>query len=121
VAAAAGVVASRAVDLPALGPLLPLVEQVGFGALAGFVAGFAVKKIGKLAALLLGTLFVVVQGLAWVGYVQVNWSAVQADAAPWLEEASLRQGWGALLDVLTYNLPFAAAFVPGLLLGLRRG
>lgn len=114
-------VASPVVELPALGPLLPLVEQVGFGAVAGFVAGFAVKKLGKLAALLLGTLFVVVQGLAWVGYVQVNWAAVQADAEPWVEAAALREGWGALLDVLTYNLPFAAAFVPGLLLGLRRG
>ena len=38
-----------------------------------------------------------------------------------LEGPSLEAGWRTLVGVLTYNLAFAGAFVPGLILGLRRG
>jgi uncharacterized membrane protein (Fun14 family) len=64
---------------------------------------------------------VVVQVLAWQGFLTVNWGEVQARVDPMLEVSSLESGWRTLVDVLTYNLAFAGAFVPGLILGLRRG
>jgi uncharacterized membrane protein (Fun14 family) len=99
----------------------PLASQLGVGLVAGFAAGYALKKVGKLLAVAVGLLFVVVQVLAWQGFLTVNWGEVEARVDPLLEVDSLESGWRALVDVLTYNLAFAGAFVPGLILGIRRG
>lgn len=106
---------------PELRSVLPWVEQIAFGAVAGFVAGYAVKKVGKFVALALGLLFIVIQLLAWTGFVSVNWIMVQESVDPLLRADSLERTWQGLLALLTYNIPFAAAFVPGFILGLRRG
>ncbi|MBA2666684.1 MAG: FUN14 domain-containing protein [Trueperaceae bacterium] len=106
------------VDLPAL---FPYAEQLGFGLVAGFAVGYALKKVGKLAAVALGLVFILVQTLAYVGFITVNWGEVQARVDPLFEGDSLTQAWQGLLGVLTFNLAFAGAFVPGLVLGLKRG
>ncbi len=41
-------------ELPDLETLAPILGQLTFGALAGFAAGYALKKIGKVAAVALG-------------------------------------------------------------------
>ena len=41
----------RSVEFPDLSTLVPWIEQIGFGVVAGFVAGFALKKLGKLESL----------------------------------------------------------------------
>ena len=101
--------------------IAPFLEQIGFGAIAGFAAGYATKKVGKLVAIGLGLLFVALQLLAWGGFVTIDWVTVQDRVDPLLETDSLSAGWRWLLATLTYNVPFAAAFVPGFLVGLRRG
>ena len=101
--------------------LAPYAEQLGFGLVAGFAVGYALKKVGKLLAVVLGLLFVTVQVLASQGFVTVHWGEVQARVDPWFEADSLEGAWQNLVAVLTYNLTFAGAFVPGLVVGLRRG
>lgn len=101
--------------------LLPIAEQLGFGGLAGFAAGYAAKKLGKLVAIALGLLFIALQLLAFYGFVSIEWGQIQATVDPLLEAESLAQGWRSVLSVLTYNLPFAAAFAPAFVWGLRRG
>lgn len=110
-----------AVNWPELSSVLPWVEQIAFGAVAGFVAGYAVKKVGKLVALAIGLVFIVVQLLAWSGFVSVNWGLVQNRVDPLLQGDSLERTWQGLLALLTYNVPFAAAFVPGFIIGVKRG
>jgi len=104
-----------------LSTVFPWLQQIAFGGVAGFIAGYALKKVGKFVALALGLLFVAIQLLAWSGFVSVDWAAVQASVDPLLETSSLERAWRSLLRLLTYNIPFAAAFVPGVVLGLRRG
>ncbi len=108
-------------QFPELQTVLPWVEQIAFGVVAGFVAGYALKKVGKFVALALGLLFIAVQLLAWSGFLSVNWVVVQERVDPLLRAESLNQAWRALLSLLTYNIPFAAAFVPAFVIGLRRG
>ncbi len=107
-----------AVDLQTLFPYL---QQISFGALAGFASGYAIKKVGKLVALGLGLLFVALQILAYYRIIQVDWGVVQGHVDPLLQPESLNGFWNGLVGVLTYNITFAAAFVPGLVIGLRRG
>ena len=101
--------------------LAPYLGQLTFGGLAGFASGYALKKVGKLLAIALGLLFVSIQLLAYAGYLTVDWLRIQESVNPLLESEQLNQGWQALVAVLTNNFPFAAAFIPGLILGLRRG
>lgn len=100
---------------------MPWLEQIGFGAVAGFVAGYALKKVGKVAAVVIGLLFIAIQLLAWTGFLSVNWGVVQERVDPLLRADTLGQAWRGLLTVLTHNIPFAAAFVPALLIGVKRG
>lgn len=101
--------------------IAPYLGQLTFGGLAGFASGYALKKVGKLVAIALGLLFVSIQLLAFAGYLTVDWLKIQQTVNPLLESESLSQGWQTLITVLTTNLPFAAAFIPGLILGLKRG
>ncbi len=101
--------------------LQPYVGQITFGGLAGFVAGYALKKVGKLAALVLGLFFIGLQLMAYYGLVEINWTRIQASVEPLLGEEQLRTLWQRLLDVLTYNAPFAGGFTAGLVLGLKKG
>ncbi len=106
---------------PSLETVAPYLQQLSFGALAGFAAGYALKKVGKVAAVALGLLFVALQVLAYYGFVTIDWLEVQNRIDPLLEAGALERLWQGLVNVLTYNLTFAAAFVPGLVFGLRRG
>lgn len=108
-------------EIPNLETFGPFVQQLSFGAVAGFAAGYALKKVGKLAALIVGLLFVFVQVLAYYGFVTIDWVEVQNRVNPLLETEALNSVWQGLVNVLTYNVTFAAAFIPALVLGLRRG
>ncbi|WP_293172524.1 FUN14 domain-containing protein [Oceanithermus sp.] len=101
--------------------LQPYVGQITFGGLAGFVAGYALKKVGKVTALVLGLFFIGLQLMAYYGLVEINWTRIQASVEPLLGEEQLRTLWQRLLDVLTYNAPFAGGFTAGLVLGLKKG
>jgi len=114
-------IGSPVVEFPDLTRVMPWVQQLGFGAVAGFLAGYALKKVGKVLAVVLGVLFVTIQLLAWSGFISVNWGVVQDQIDPVLQPDSLQGAWQGLLRVLTYNIPFAAAFVPAFILGMRRG
>ncbi len=101
--------------------LQPYLGQITFGGLAGFVAGYALKKVGKVAAIVLGLFFIGLQLLAYYGFVEIDWTRIQASVDPLLGQEQLQSLWQRLVAVLTYNSPFAGGFVAGLVLGLRRG
>jgi uncharacterized membrane protein (Fun14 family) len=106
------------VDVPQLDSLMdsltPYLGQLTFGALAGFAVGYTLKKVGKLMALVLGVLFICIQLLAHYGFVSVDWLRIQETVDPLLGADSLGEAWGGLVHLLTANVPFAAAFVPGI-------
>ena len=105
----------------AFNALAPYLGQISFGALAGFATGYALKKIGRVALVIFGLLFIVVQLLAYYGVVQVDWLRIQSFADPLLKRESLQGFFNSLVSILTNNVPFAAAFIPGFVLGLRFG
>ncbi len=107
------------VGLNALLPYLAL--QLTLGGVAGFASGYALKKVGKVLALLVGMLFISIQVLAYYGFVSVDWPQVQSVIDPLLDPSALESGWRQLLAVLVGNAPFAGTFVPALVWGVRRG
>jgi uncharacterized membrane protein (Fun14 family) len=107
-------------DFSALFGSLP-VAQLGFGGMAGLVVGYTAKKIAKLAAILLGVLFLLIQVLAYNGLITVNWGAVEHTATGvWADPSGVtlaERAWA----VISANLPFGGAFVTGFLLGFKMG
>ncbi len=99
------------------GPLAPL----GFGGIAGAVVGYTAKKVTKLAALILGGLFIVVQLLVYAGFIEVHWERVQSTAeSAWHDAQGVtlaQRAW----DILVANLPFGAGFAAGFAIGFKIG
>ena len=95
--------------------------QLGFGGVAGAVVGYTSKKLTKLAALLLGLIFLVIQTLVYLKFVSVDWDAVQQTA-----EHMWRDPHGVTLaarawEIVSANLPFGGGFVAGFALGFKVG
>jgi uncharacterized membrane protein (Fun14 family) len=105
-----------------LGPLLSgPAGELGFGGVAGAIVGYTAKKVTKLVALVLGLLFIVVQGLVYLHFVSVDWNTVQHTA-----EHVWRDAQGVTLaerswDILIGNLPFGGGFIAGFALGFKMG
>lgn len=97
------------------------VGELGFGGVAGAIVGYTAKKLTKLLALLLGMLFIVIQGLAHLRFIAVDWGTVQHTA-----EHVWRDPQGVTLaertwEVLIANVPFGGGFIAGFALGFKIG
>lgn len=104
-----------------LDAVAPYLGQISFGGLTGFATGYAMKKIGKVALFIFGTIFVLLQVLAYTGVIEINWLRIQQFAEPALQRPALESALNSVIGVLTNNLPFAGSFIPGFLLGLKFG
>jgi len=100
-----------------MGPL----SGLGFGGLIGATVGYASKKVTKLVALVFGLCFILVQVMVFMGWIDVDWIAVQHSAeAAWTNAQGhtlLERAW----QILTANLPFGGGFLAGFLVGFKVG
>mmetsp|Transcript_39077 Transcript_39077/g.69985 ORF Transcript_39077/g.69985 Transcript_39077/m.69985 type:complete len:250 (-) Transcript_39077:120-869(-) len=104
----------------------PIAGQLSTGALFGYCSGFALQKAGSVAAVMVGAGFTFLQGLAYYGYVDVNWKKVEGDLFSRLDldgdgEITMKDAHAAfkhLEKVLLFNLPAGAGFTSGLLYGM---
>ena len=60
----------------------PHLYQLGFGGAMGIASGYAMKQIGKAAAMIIGTAFISLQVAAYYGYVEVKWKKIRDDVVP---------------------------------------
>ncbi|CAE8637108.1 unnamed protein product, partial [Polarella glacialis] len=80
----------------------------------------------RIAAVGVGTTFCVIQGLAYRGYLQVDWRAVERDYINLLDQdgdgevtsSDVVAVWRQTQDVLAFNLPAGMGFTAGLAYGL---
>ena len=115
-------VASTAAEAPGQGMSLPedirfILMTLGGGGLAGWAVGFTLKKVAKLAALVLGVAFISIQYLAYNSYITIDWERIKKT----VPDEQLEQSASSLMSVLTYNLPFAGSFLVGFWMGFRKG
>jgi uncharacterized membrane protein (Fun14 family) len=93
---------------------------LGFGGVVGLAVGYTTKKIGKLALLGLGATFLLLQALAYLEVVQVDWAAVERTSRGVWETSD-----GTLPDrawrIVRANLPFGGGFVAGFAVGFKIG
>ncbi len=98
--------------------LAPLAFQVGVGGVAGFIVGYALKKLARLVAVIAGIFFVVLLYLSYVGIISINYDKLIEALEGLTGQAGSASGW---VTPIVANLPFAATFMAGLGLGLKMG
>jgi uncharacterized membrane protein (Fun14 family) len=98
--------------------LSPIITQLGVGGVGGLCVGYAIKKIAKIVAVIIGLAFLGLEYLAYQGIISINYGALEDWAS------NLVQGTGAIektLIAILSNLPFASSFLVGLAMGLKLG
>ena len=118
VASAAGSAGVPASPIPGVPPEVAYaIGTLGFGGIAGWSVGFTLKKAAKMLALLIGIVFISIQALAYKQFLSVDWNKIQG----LVPDRALEEAWMGGMSMLTYNFPFAGAFLVGLLMGFRKG
>jgi uncharacterized membrane protein (Fun14 family) len=98
--------------------LTPLVTQLGVGGIIGLCIGYAVKKVAKIVAVIIGIFSLGLVYLESQGLISVDWLGVEAWGNTAL--AGLGQVEGTL-GVIISNLPFAAGGIVGFGIGIKMG
>ena len=103
----------------------PFGTQVGFGAVAGYCAGVALRVAGTAGLALAGAGFVALQGLQYKGYVAVDWQKVERelrdtvrDISGASSEAASRRAMDQMADAIKFGLPGAGGFSLGVAYGV---
>jgi uncharacterized membrane protein (Fun14 family) len=114
-------------------PVEDFLFSAGGGFLLGAVAGYAIKKVMKIAAVVIGLFVTALAYLSYRGWVDVKWAAMEDASRSTLTNASdqvvhafnttTTQFASHPSTVNASWLPVAAmfGFVPGLLTGIRKG
>jgi FUN14 domain-containing protein 1 len=103
--------------------------QLSYGFVCGYCSGYALKKVGKAAAVVLGLGFITLQTLQYSGYIQVDHSKMKKDVEGWMDFNDDGQinaedgkvGMNQLWKVLEFNMPAGGGFAAGFVGGIRSG
>ncbi len=96
-----------------------LTSQIAIGGIIGFFIGYAIKKITKIAIIILGVFFIALIYLEYNGFIVINYDKFQ--------EAFGKIG-GSMSERLVIpstpiltNLPLLGSFGIGFIIGLKKG
>jgi len=98
--------------------LTPIVYQLGVGGFLGFFVGYAVKKITKILAVLIGIGALFLIYLGYEGVISINYDKLAQMIENLMGTAS--QATTALTPIVA-NLPFAGSFIAGVAVGVKLG
>jgi uncharacterized membrane protein (Fun14 family) len=114
-------------------PVEDFLFSAGGGFLVGAVSGYAIKKVMKIAAVVIGLFVAGLAYLSYRGWVDVKWTAMEDASKNTLTNASEQlshafnntatQFAGNPSTLTASGLPIAATFgfVPGLMMGFKKG
>jgi uncharacterized membrane protein (Fun14 family) len=108
--------------------LAPFAGTVGGGFFVGFITGYAIKKVIKLAAVIVGLFIAALAYLQYQRILNVDWERVQAfsqNGINWVVDAithvsnTIAGTHSATLS--TVGIPLVSSVSAGFVLGLARG
>jgi uncharacterized membrane protein (Fun14 family) len=108
--------------------LTPFAGTVGGGFFIGFITGYSIKKVIKLAAVIVGLFFAALAYLEYQRILNVDWYKVQAvsqNGINWVADAlthvSSAIGTSHPGTLSTIGIPLVSSVSAGFVLGLARG
>ncbi|MGC2573821.1 MAG: FUN14 domain-containing protein [Candidatus Nitrosopolaris sp.] len=108
--------------------LAPLAGTVGVGFLGGFLVGYAIKKVIKYAAIIVGLFFAAMAYFQYQRIINVDWERVQAisqNGIDWVADAlthvSSTIGASHPGTLSNIGVPLVSSVSAGFAVGLARG
>eukprot|EP00735_Rhodelphis_limneticus_P005601 TRINITY_DN1751_c0_g1::TRINITY_DN1751_c0_g1_i1::g.25145::m.25145 TRINITY_DN1751_c0_g1::TRINITY_DN1751_c0_g1_i1::g.25145 ORF type:complete len:213 (-),score=58.63,sp/Q4RY26/FUND1_TETNG/37.76/1e-08,FUN14/PF04930.10/1.5e+03,FUN14/PF04930.10/5e-20,EF-hand_7/PF13499.1/0.003,EF-hand_5/PF13202.1/0.046,EF-hand_6/PF13405.1/0.058,EF-hand_1/PF00036.27/0.13,DUF543/PF04418.7/0.2,DUF543/PF04418.7/4.2e+03,EF-hand_8/PF13833.1/0.26 TRINITY_DN1751_c0_g1_i1:413-1051(-) len=109
------------------GVISDLGPKLSLGMVMGVCSGYALKRIGQNVAMAVGVGFMSLQGLAYMGYIDIKWGKVAGDVEKALDtdgdgkltQADAKNAFNKLLSILTAGLPGASGFASGMYIGVK--
>ena len=98
--------------------ITPIVYQLGVGAVGGFIVGFALKKVTKIIAVIIGLFILALIVLGARGILVLNYDKLFTAVSGLFGTSWQAFGW---LTAIIAHLPFAGSFLVGLFLGWKIG
>lgn len=103
--------------------------QISWGFMMGACSGFALKKVSKLGAIALGSVFIMFQCASYAGYINVNHKKIEQDVLDVLDinhdgqfnSKDVDEVYKQVMKVLEYSMPAGSGFAVGFLVGFRAG
>jgi uncharacterized membrane protein (Fun14 family) len=114
--------------MTAVTDLMPLAGTLGCGFFIVLVAGYAIKKIIKIAAVIVGLFIAALAYMQYQRIVDVNWAKIQTvshNGLTWVANtvAHLPNNIGAGHTALSFSdfIPLTSSVSAGFMLGIARG
>jgi uncharacterized membrane protein (Fun14 family) len=114
--------------MTAVTDLMPFVGTISGGFFVGLLAGYAIKKILKIAAVIVGLFIAVLAYLEYQRIIDVNWAKIQAvsqNGLTWVADTiihiSNNIGAGHIGALSNLGIPLASSASAGFALGMVRG
>jgi uncharacterized membrane protein (Fun14 family) len=104
-----------------------IASSVGFGGVAGFLIGYAVKKVVKITMILVGLFVAAMAYLGYQGIIVVNWDRLASQASNVTSGVGnvTGQATGAgdqLANALVnFGIPFTGTFAGAFIFGFMKG
>uniref|UniRef100_A0A7S2UUC3 EF-hand domain-containing protein n=1 Tax=Fibrocapsa japonica TaxID=94617 RepID=A0A7S2UUC3_9STRA len=103
--------------------------QITWGFATGACSGYFMKKATKAAAVGVGGVFCLVQGLSYGGYIDVNYKKLEKDMTDFvdlnhdgkIDKEDFNQIYDKVMSVLSYNMPAGSGFAAGVAMGFKMG
>ena len=95
-----------------------LASQLAIGGLVGFLIGFALKKVTKIALVLAGIFFITLAYLEYNQFITVNYEQFEVAINGMLQKAGANF---VLPSFLAMNLPLLVSFGGALAFGFKKG
>jgi uncharacterized membrane protein (Fun14 family) len=101
----------------------PTLFSIGSGGVVGFLIGFAIKKVMKILAVVVGIFFGAMMYLQWQGIINVDWDKLQIVSQSLLTTLSNSLRDTSQISTITGNLgiPLTGGLAAGLAAGLLKG
>jgi len=108
-----------------------LLFSCGGGFAVGAVSGYALKKIIKLAAIILGAFFLGLMYLAYRGWIHPDWPTIQNQtqsgimnathaATQYIQSTAAQLSHSSMIQAQGMTVAAGITFVPGFLWGVRK-
>jgi len=103
--------------------------KLSYGFVCGVSSGYALKKVGRVAAVGVGLGFAIMQTLSYNGYITVDFDQMSNDfqkAMDWnqdgnVDELDVQELSQKIYKAMSFNVPAGSGFGAGFVLGVRNG
>lgn len=108
-----------------LGSLASNATPIAVGGIAGFLAGYAIKKVIKIVLVIAGLMIVAYVALGYQKYVSVDWSMIEEAGSGLISNVSSTNLPGTEQSISSamaaFGIPLVGSLAGGFILGFIKG